>query len=528
MVGGAIRLLSAAYPLTGCSRAPQNGRHTSGSSAVCWPLCLATGGAKLGADDMAFKVEVDSVVAGFRVKSSLGQGATGSVYLAEDTSTGERVALKVLAPELAQDERFRERFLRESRLAADLEHSNIVAALVAGAEEDVLYLVMRYIDGPDLQKLLESKGCLEPGLALTILAQIAAALDAAHRPGLVHRDVKPANILLEGEHAYLCDFGLARHVSSVSSLTTDRGFVGTIDYISPEQVEGGMVDRRADLYSLGCVLFECLAGSRPFDRESDLATVFAHLNEPPPRITDVRPELPAELDAVFATALAKDPGERYATCGELVAATRAALEGRTFVRSRRHRTRLIAAVAILVLAAAIGVGLEVALGSGGSAAASITPTSIGGIGLGLQEASYNRTFGTPASIIALKYPSNWAVQPFQTRDVKVYYRAGTAHSVESGKARAIEITTWSRTDRTAAGVGPCSTVGQLKGAYGARLKPQAKNTIDGKVYGYTVGKSLFFAVYGPPHPRFVQSVALYAGELPESSFNALNDGPCSG
>ena len=480
---------------------------------------------------MALKVEVDSVVAGFRVKSSLGQGATGSVYLAEDTSTSERVALKVLAEELARDERFRQRFLRESRLAADLEHPNIVSVLDAGEADDVLYLAMRYVDGPDLRKVLQGQGALEPQLALTLVAQVADALDAAHRAGLVHRDVKPANVLLEAEHAYLCDFGLARHVSSVSSLTTDRGFVGTIDYISPEQVEGGTIDRRADVYSLACVLFECLAGRRPFDRESDLATVFAHLNEPPPQITEVRPELPAELDAVFATALAKDPDARYESCGELVAAARAALQGRTFVRRRRRRTRLLAATAIVAIAGGVGAGLELELAHGGSGhtQATITPTSIGGVSIGLHPAAYPPAFGTPSASTDMKFPPNWILQPFPARDVNVYYFFKKSDPAQGlgPRAPAIEINTWNRADRTAAGVGPCSTVAQLKAAYGSRLKPQSGSEAGhGRFYAYLLGKTLLFGIGGPPYSGQVHTVALYSRPSDQHwvGFNASNDG----
>ena len=165
---------------------------------------------------------------------------------------------------------------------------------------------MAYVEGSDLRKLLGREGRLEPERAVDLLEQVAGALDAAHTAGLVHRDVKPGNILVtqgsEGEHAYVCDFGLARHVSSVSSLTSDRGFVGTIDYVPPEQVEGGTIDGRADVYSLGCVLYECLAGARPFDRESELSVLFAHLNDPPPRLTDARQDLPEAFDAVSETA----------------------------------------------------------------------------------------------------------------------------------------------------------------------------------------------------------------------------------
>jgi serine/threonine-protein kinase len=311
------------------------------------------------------EVEPGSVLAGFRVESRLGKGAVGSVYLAEETSTGHRVALKLLAPELARDERFRRRFLRETELAATLHHPNIVRTLGSGEEKGDLYLAMDYIQGSDLRELLRREGRLEPDRAVALVEQVAAALDAAHAAGLVHRDVKPGNILVvpdaNGDHAYVCDFGLARHVSSVSSLTGERGFVGTIDYVPPEQIEGGTIDGRADVYSLGCVLYECLAGTRPFDRESELSVVFAHLNEPPPRLSDRRPDLPEAFDAFFATALAKSPDARYSTCGELAAAARAALRGETFARRRVGLRRLLlSGVAVLATAGAVVAGLLVA------------------------------------------------------------------------------------------------------------------------------------------------------------------------
>jgi len=278
-----------------------------------------------------------TVLAGFRVEAPIGEGAMGAVYLAAD-STGRRVALKLLSPELARDERFRRRFLRESELAGSLDHPHIVPTLAAGDDNGVLYLAMAYVEGSDLRELLRREGRLEPRRAIELIEQVADAVDAAHAAGLVHRDVKPGNILIaaeaEGEHAYVCDFGLARHVSSVSSLTSERGFIGTIDYVPPEQIEGGPIDGRADVYSLGCVLYECLAGVRPFERESELSVVFAHLNEPPPRLSDLRPELPDAFNGVFASALAKSPDDRYVTCGELVDAASAALRGKSFVRRK--------------------------------------------------------------------------------------------------------------------------------------------------------------------------------------------------
>jgi tRNA A-37 threonylcarbamoyl transferase component Bud32 len=288
----------------------------------------------------------------------------GAVYLAEDLAGKRRVALKILGPELARDERFRQRFLRESQLAAGLDHPNIVPGVSSGEEHGVLYLAMEYVDGVDLRGLLRREGKLQPERTLALLAQVASALDAAHTAGLVHRDVKPGNILVatgpDEERAYVCDFGLARHVSSVSSLTGERGFVGTIDYVPPEQIEGGTIDGRADVYSLGCVLFECLAGERPFDRESELSVVFAHLNEPPPRLTDLRPELSDAFDNVFATALAKKPDERYSTCSELIAAATAASGGKSFVRRKLRRRRLMIA-GLAVLAAGVVAGGAVLL-----------------------------------------------------------------------------------------------------------------------------------------------------------------------
>jgi tRNA A-37 threonylcarbamoyl transferase component Bud32 len=306
------------------------------------------------------EVRTGALLAGFRVESLLGEGAMGTVYLAEETRTGRRVALKVLAPELARDERFRRRFLRETELAASLDHPHVVPTLVSGEEDGTLYLAMAYVEGEDLRKLLQREGRLEPERALELLSQVAAALDAAHASGLVHRDVKPGNILVspgpEADHAYICDFGLARHVSSVTSLTGERGFVGTIDYVPPEQIEGDTIDGRADVYSLGCVLYECLAGARPFDRESELSVVFAHLNEPPPRLSDFRPELPDAFDSVFATALAKSPDARYSTCNELAQAARAAARGRTFTRRKIRRRQLLVVGAAILAAAAAAIG----------------------------------------------------------------------------------------------------------------------------------------------------------------------------
>ena len=344
------------------------------------------------------EVPTGALLAGFRVESLLGEGAMGTVYLAEETSTGRRVALKLLAPELARDERFRRRFLRETELATSLDHPNVVPILGSGEEHGTLYLAMAYVEGSDLRELLRREGRLTPERTLESLGQVADALDAAHAAGLVHRDVKPGNILVagraDGEHVYVCDFGLARHVSSVSSLTGERGFVGTIDYVPPEQIEGGTIDGRADVYSLGCVLFECLAGARPFDRDSELSVVFAHLNEPPPRLTELRSDLPETFDAVFATALAKSPDDRYSTCGELIAAARAALQGKTFVRRRkRRRQALLASVALLVATGAAIGGIVASRSAHVNSVAALEPLSLRPNALSLIGAHTRRVVG---------------------------------------------------------------------------------------------------------------------------------------
>jgi ABC-type transport system substrate-binding protein/class 3 adenylate cyclase/predicted Ser/Thr protein kinase len=278
--------------------------------------CVSTG------EGTTTEIALGSTLAGFRVERLLGRGAMGAVYLAEDVHLRRKAAIKVLGRELAEDDRFRRRFLLESQLAAGLEHPHIVPIYAAGEEDDVLFLAMKYVEGYDLRELVGAESRIDEERALGLLSQVADALDAAHGLGLVHRDVKPANILVEAgetERAYLCDFGLARHASTVESLTSERAFVGTIAYIAPEQIESGAVDARADVYALGCVLFECLTGATPFERDTELQVVFAHLKEPPPLVTSLRPDLPAAIDSVIEQALAKSPDDRYSTCAELIA-----------------------------------------------------------------------------------------------------------------------------------------------------------------------------------------------------------------
>jgi serine/threonine protein kinase len=262
----------------------------------------------------------------YRIESLLGRGGMGAVYLATHDHLDRRVALKVIATDLALNEDFRTRFLRESQLAASLDHPNVIPIYDAGEVDGVLYLAMRYASGPSLQTLIRERGHLSPARTLEIAAQIGGALDAAHRAGLVHRDVKPANILLaEPErHAYLCDFGLAKRTSS-SGVTQTGSFLGTVDYCSPEQIEGRSLDGRSDVYSLGCVLFECLTGGPPYERDSDFAVLQAHLTDPPPSLAAVGGDLPGALDRVIATATAKDPDDRFTTAGALASTFASAL-----------------------------------------------------------------------------------------------------------------------------------------------------------------------------------------------------------
>jgi len=277
-------------------------------------------------------------IAGCRIEAIAGRGGMGIVYRATQLSLGRPVALKLIAPERASDAGFRERFERESRLAAAIDHPNVIPVYGAGEEAGHLYLVMRYVAGTDLQALLARERRLAPDRAAAIVGQVAAALDAAHAAGLVHRDVKPANMLLGGEHAYLADFGLTRVALSDERMTTTGHWLGTVDYMAPEQFEGGAVDARADVYALGCVLHTALTGETPFPRGTVPATMLAHLSDPPPR-PSATPGVPEAFDRVIARALAKRPADRYPSAGDLARAARAAAEGRPVTESERMVAR---------------------------------------------------------------------------------------------------------------------------------------------------------------------------------------------
>jgi hypothetical protein len=272
-------------------------------------------------------------LAGYRVLSLIAEGGMGAVHLAEASGSGDRLALKVMPAELGEDPSFRRRFLREARYASAVDHPNVVRVVDSGEADGLLYIAMEYVHGRDLAAILAREGRLEPERATAILAQVGEALDAAHAAGLIHRDVKPGNVLVASaagdEHALLTDFGLTKSPTRDSVALTEAGqYVGTFAYTAPEQILGGAIDGRADVYSLACVLFECLGGAPPFGSELAAEVLTAHVDSPPPRLRERAPQLPDALDEALSRALAKDPSERFAGCGELMAAARAALQDR--------------------------------------------------------------------------------------------------------------------------------------------------------------------------------------------------------
>jgi serine/threonine-protein kinase len=331
-------------------------------------------------------------IAGYTVEGVLGRGGMGVVYVARQRYPERQVALKLLNATIADDPAFRERFLREARAAAAIEHPHILPVYDAGEADGVLYLVTRLIDGRDLSSVLRLDAPLEPDRAAEIVAQIASALDAAHARGLVHRDVKPGNILVtrpgdrEEEFCYLTDFGVSAWTSDpATTLTETGGMVGTLNYIAPEQVEGSRAEPASDVYSLGCVLVECVTGEPPFSGRGPAATLYAHLHDAPPRVSSGRAGVPTRLDDVVDRALAKDPSQRYATARAFADAVRSAVGSSrsasdTTVRTPavpaperpRRRVLIAGAVAASVAVAAIVVAIVLlarpASGPGGDGA----------------------------------------------------------------------------------------------------------------------------------------------------------------
>jgi serine/threonine protein kinase len=270
-------------------------------------------------------------LAGYQVQDQIGRGGMAIVYRALDLRLGRVVALKVLAPHLGEDEAFRQRFIRESRAAAGVDHPHIIPVFEAGEAGGVLFIAMRYVGHGDVRSLIDTAGRLTSSRTAAIIAQAASALDAAHAHGLVHRDVKPGNMLLalasdDSDHVYLSDFGLSKHSVNPSTLTSTGQFLGTLDYVSPEQIQGHPVDGRADQYALACTTFEMLTGAPPFRHDDSMAVMWAQLESEPPRVTDRRPDLSPAVDEVIAIALAKSPADRYQTCRDFAQALSAAFE----------------------------------------------------------------------------------------------------------------------------------------------------------------------------------------------------------
>jgi serine/threonine protein kinase len=271
--------------------------------------------------------------AGFRIERTLGHGGMGIVYLARQVRLDRLVALKVIRAELAADERFRARFQEESRTAASIEHPRVVTMFGAGEQNGLLYVAMRYVPGRDLDRLISAQGALSGDEAASLIAQVADGLDAVHAAGLVHRDVKPANVLVgephpgeDGSTAYLTDFGLAKLAASTTGLTATGEVIGTVDYMAPEQIEGRRVDARTDVYALGCVLFHAVTGDVPFPDRETSAKMWAHLNEPPPAVRS-REGSRGLLDPVIGRAMAKDPADRFPSAGDLGRGALAATRG---------------------------------------------------------------------------------------------------------------------------------------------------------------------------------------------------------
>ena len=277
------------------------------------------------------RLERGSEVGGYRIDELIGRGGMGMVYRATHVALNRIYALKVLAPEIAEDGQFRLRFEREMRVAASLHHPNVVGIHYAGEQNGLLFLAMDYVHGTDLRELVIKEGAFEPGRAVELLTQVASALDAAHGRGLVHRDIKPANILItvrDGEeHAYLTDFGLAKRHDTFSGLTVQGSVVGTVDYMAPEQVTGDQTDARTDIYALGCVFFQMLAGKVPYEREHSVATMFAHVHDPPPALEGSLADAYPEFTGVLERAMAKQPADRYLSAGDFARDAAAALRG---------------------------------------------------------------------------------------------------------------------------------------------------------------------------------------------------------
>ena len=392
-------------------------------------------------------------VAGYAIESVLGRGAMGVVYVARQASPERRVALKLITPAMADDRSFRDRFLREARAAAAIDHPHILPVYAAGETDGVLFIAMRLVEGEDLRTILHAGGPLEPERALSIVWQIGSALDAAHARGLIHRDVKPGNILVaprseddDEDFCYLADFGVSTWAtSSAGTLTSTGHMVGSLHYAAPEQIEGRRAGPAADVYSLGCVLFECLTGHPPFAGRTAPGILYAHLHEDPPAASPLRPELPSGVDPVLARALAKDPEERYGSCRGLGRDLHVTLAGEDVERPAsgpvraprpvpRRRDRWLGGAALVatVLVAAVLVALfvrgDAGPRGGGSPKGSPPPTgAVERIRRGVQVTA---SLTAPASTDAAGHPVTFLPKNVIDGNVETAWRApGDGHGV---------------------------------------------------------------------------------------------------
>jgi serine/threonine protein kinase len=410
-----------------------------------------------------------SEFAGFRVEGTLGHGGMGIVYLATELRLDRPVALKVIRSELAGDEDFRARFRSESRTAASVEHPNVVTVFGAGERDGLLYVYMRYVPGRDLGRLVDADGARSPDEAAALIAQVADGLDAVHAAGLVHRDVKPHNVIVgDQEDAYLADFGLAKAIAATSGLTATGQVIGTVDYMAPEQVEGRRVDARTDVYALGGVLFHAVTGRVPFAERESSAKMWAHLNEEPPTTGGRRASV---LDPVIRRAMAKDPADRYLSAGDLGRAAVAATRGEVVTepehvvgsgeaaplpetvrlsrdprlpptdplpKPRRRRRRLLALLAVLLVLAGLGAAALVEvprLSDSGktSSPSGITVPSLVGQSLDTAQQRLDelglRSSEEGGGLFGVIFPSDWNVCETSPAADSVVRRGSTVHLV---------------------------------------------------------------------------------------------------
>jgi len=324
--GDSIRVGSTTLQLTGAGQTPVPPAAVIAPAATPPPAAIPSAPqrsetpAARAAEEEGFPAALPpgSLIAGCRIEEVISRGDMAVVYRAEELALQRPVALKLIHPERSGEERFRERFRRESKVAAAIDHPNVIPIFDAGTEGGLLFLTMRLVEGTDMRALIAAEGRIEPRRAARIIRQVGAALDAVHAHGMLHRDVKPSNVLLaRQDHVYLSDFGLAKRAEEVGGLTRHGSIIAKADYVAPEQILGESVDARSDIYALGCLLFETLTGQAPFAGWREGPEALAHVNAPPPSPVELCPGLPREFDDVVQRAMAKDPGERYPSAGEL-------------------------------------------------------------------------------------------------------------------------------------------------------------------------------------------------------------------